>query len=218
MPEINITPEFIREQVNSGQMVKITVENFNSQRYFIDREGTVYSLNRKPGRCVEPKAASDGHFSVILFDTVSPKRFRVCDLVCMSFMGSQRTIEHCKPIHINGDFADNSVKNLRWGTIQQERDLLRRIAEKEFYGGELGTNATQGMVCPPGTLSNEFEEILENIKSLVVGQEDSMEPEEKEHLIMVLHEIQKTITDSNNRRFQSRNNIDRSQTFSVEEE
>jgi hypothetical protein len=116
------------QAIREGRCRRPQVERFGDLRYFVDREGTVYSLNSERPRIIEPKTGTGGLEWVCLATTNGWEQFMVGELVALAFMLESRpssddewTVEYQ-----DHDSRNHRVGNLRWVTrleAQQQRQF-----------------------------------------------------------------------------------------------
>ena len=102
----------------------------NYPGYFVDEFGGVWSTKGKKGRLrfLKPKLTKAGHLSVHLSMGGKTVHRFVHRLVLEAFTGLRP--KGFVTRHLNGNKADNSPDNLRWGTPQENSDDAVRLGEQ----------------------------------------------------------------------------------------
>jgi hypothetical protein len=91
--------------------------------YSIERDGTVYSTQRKVKRVKKQTLGNHGYFIVSLWNKNAERKACVHRLVLETFVSA--CPEGCEALHINGDRRDNRLGNLRWGTRKENvQDMI----------------------------------------------------------------------------------------------
>ncbi len=100
------------------------VPDFNKE-YFVTRDGRIFSLKSKKFRELHPTVFNKyGHKIIGLFN----KKYyylQVHRLILLCFRGKPKG-DKCFCRHLDGDGANNNLKNIRWGTRKEnERDKVK---------------------------------------------------------------------------------------------
>lgn len=99
----------------------------NYPKYFITRDGDVYSIFKGGLTKLRPQYDSSGYLQIRLFsESKKGKSFKVHRLVAEAILGAAAN-KNMQVDHINGVKDDNRVENLRW--LTQQANLLKKYNE-----------------------------------------------------------------------------------------
>jgi hypothetical protein len=120
--------------IRDGRCRRPSIERLGDFRYFVDAEGSVYSLNGEQPRVIEPKIGTGGLEWVCLATQNGWEQFIVGELVALAFMLDSRpcTDEDWTVEYRDLDSRNHRVGNLRWITrieAQQQRQYAAPATE-----------------------------------------------------------------------------------------
>ena len=88
-------------------------------KYYISNEGKLKSCKKRNEVIMTPQVSRDGYMCNNLFDGVSYHRKNLHRLVAEAFLPNPNNLPEVD--HIDRDKSNNTVSNLRWTTISQNR-------------------------------------------------------------------------------------------------
>ena len=91
----------------------------NYPGYEISEAGAVRSLKRSKPQILKPQPMGAGYLSVFLCIDGKPKQLTVHSLVLLTFIGPRPEGQQIR--HLDGDKANNSLDNLTYGTLTENR-------------------------------------------------------------------------------------------------
>ena len=100
--------------------------------YQASTEGRIKSLRQKKERILKPAPDLDGRLKLSLYKNGEKKHFKVYTLVALTFIGERPEGYHV--CHIDGDYTNNALSNLKFDTHSQNRLDMYRYGSKNARG------------------------------------------------------------------------------------
>ena len=117
--------------------------------YSITKSGMVWSKSQsEKGRWLKQRKVTGGYIQVVLWRSKRKNPRQVHRLVLKTYVGPCPSGMECR--HLNGNPADNRLKNLKWGT--QSENQLDSVRHGTKSNGRLGV---YGEDSPSSKLSNQ---------------------------------------------------------------
>ena len=93
--------------------------------YKVSSLGSVKSyVKDEKGRIMTPTVTRDGYRRVCLRKNRKPSYLRISRLMLFAFIGKPEEGEQCR--HLDGNPANDTLSNLKWGTVQENADDRKR--------------------------------------------------------------------------------------------
>lgn len=94
--------------------------------------GNIKSLKQKSERIIKPAPDMEGRLKLSLYQNGTKEHFKVYTLVALTFIGERP--EGYDVCHIDGDFSNNNLSNIKYDTKSQNRVDMYRYGSKNVRG------------------------------------------------------------------------------------